>query len=85
MKTYEDILPNEIVWRNKMEFAQGCGSSTIIEQRSKNISSDELEQAQKQGYPVSSKEELFYYQIFKRHFDHPDATKLVGRWQGTLY
>ena len=83
-KTYEDLLPNEIVWRNKMEFAQGCCSSTIIEQRANNVSSDELEQAQKQGCPVSSKEELFYYNIFKSHFDHPDATKLVGRWQGKL-
>lgn len=67
-----------------MEFAQGCGSSTIMEQRSKNVFSDELEQAQKQGCPVSSKEELFYYNVFKSHFDHPDTTKLIGRWQGKL-
>ena len=83
-KASEDLLPNEIVWRNKMEFAKGCGSSTIIEQRANNVYSDELEQAQKQGCPVSSNEELFYYNIFKSHFDHPDATKLVGRWQGKL-
>jgi len=83
-KAYEDLLPDEITWRNKMEFAQGCGSSTIIEQIADNIPAGELERAQKQGCPVSSKEELFYYNIFKRHFDHPDVTKLVGRWQGQL-
>lgn len=84
-KAFEDRLPFEIVWRDKMEFAQGCGSSTVFEQKTANITREELLEAREQSKPVSSKEELFYFNIFKDHFDHPDAENLVGRWDGNLH
>ncbi|MFQ5638601.1 MAG: asparagine synthase-related protein [bacterium] len=84
-KAFEGMLPKEIVWRDKMEFAQGCGSSTVFQQKAEYITEEELEKAKSLGAPVSSKEELFYYDIFRRFFDHPVADKLVGRWQGELH
>jgi hypothetical protein len=29
-------------------------------------------------------EELFYYNIFERCFDHPDAVNLIGKWKGKI-
>ena len=85
-KAFEDMLPQEIVWRDKMEFAQGCASSGVLENHAEvAISQQELAEAKSQGLPVSSQEELFYYRIFEQHFPHPDAAKVIGRWGGTLH
>ena len=85
-KAFADKLPFVIVWRDKMEFAVGCASSTILEERANSaISTAELDEAHRQGFPISTKEELFYYRIFQRHFPHPDAANLIGKWQGTLH
>lgn len=85
-KAFSHLLPQEIVWRDKMEFAQGCASSTVLEDHANSCITDQtLEEAQKNRLPVSSKEELFYYQIFRNHFTHPDAAALIGKWQGTLH
>jgi len=85
-KAFEDLLPREIVWRDKMEFAQGCGSSGVLENHAEAaISPQVLAEAMSQGLPVSTQEELFYYRIFEKHFPHPDAAKVIGRWGGTLH
>ncbi len=84
-KAFEDVLPAKIVWRNKLEFAQGCGSSTFFEERTSCITDEKLQKAIECGIPVSSKEELHYYNIFNNHMDHPDAVNLVGRWKGALH
>ncbi|MGV2829845.1 asparagine synthase B [Myxosarcina sp. GI1(2024)] len=85
-KAFEDKLPHEIVWRDKMEFAQGCASSTILEDHAEaNIEEREVERAIAKGLPISSKEELFYFRIFQSHFPHPNAPNLIGRWQGNLH
>lgn len=85
-KAFADKLPEVVLWRDKMEFAQGCASSTILEDRANfAISTAELEEACRQGFPIGTKEELFYYSIFQRHFPHPDAANLIGKWQGTLH
>jgi asparagine synthase (glutamine-hydrolysing) len=85
-QAFTDLLPQEIVWRDKMEFAQGCASSTVLEDRANSTITDEdLEAAKKEKLPISTKEELFYYQIFRSHFTHPDAASLIGKWQGTLH
>jgi asparagine synthase (glutamine-hydrolysing) len=85
-QAFADKLPSEVVWRDKMEFAQGCASSTILADRADaTISQADLDEAHQAGLSVSSKEELLYYRIFQSHFPHPDAPSLIGRWQGTLH
>ena len=85
-KAFEDLLPAEIVWRDKMEFAQGCASSGVLEKHAETaISEPMLAEAQGQGSPVNSQEELLYYRIFQKHFPHPDATQVIGRWGGALH
>jgi asparagine synthase (glutamine-hydrolysing) len=83
--SFRGLLPDEIMYRDKMEFAQGCGSSTFLEDRAASIPDTELSEARNKGFPVSTKEELMYYRLFRDYYDHPDAMTLVGRWKGTLH
>ncbi|TVQ45663.1 MAG: asparagine synthase B [Gloeocapsa sp. DLM2.Bin57] len=85
-KAFEDKLPEAVVWRDKMEFAQGCASSTILAEYAKaTISDSKLAEAICQEFPIKDKEGLLYYQIFQSHFNNPEIANLVGRWQGTLH
>ncbi|NER78227.1 MAG: asparagine synthase B [Leptolyngbya sp. SIO1D8] len=85
-KAFEDYLPAEIIWREKMEFAQGCASSTFFETHANATISDQtFNEARCRGEPINSKEEFLYYRVFKEHFLHPDAIRLVGQWNKTLH
>jgi asparagine synthase (glutamine-hydrolysing) len=80
-KTFENILPKDIVWRLKQEFSQGSGSADILPQYFENeIADDELEYTQAYYPIVRSKEELFYFRIFRHHFGTGKALETVGQW-----
>ena len=69
-----------------MEFAQGCASSTFLEDHTEaTISDQSFADVQCRGEAISSKEELFYYRIFQQHFSNSNATSLVGKWDKTLH
>jgi asparagine synthase (glutamine-hydrolysing) len=80
-KAYEDVLPNEIVWRLKQEFSQGSGSADVLPKYFDGMITDqELKEAQ-DSYPmVRSKEELYYFKIFIEHFGRGRAVETVGQW-----
>lgn len=85
-QAFANNLPSEILWRDKMEFAHGCASSTFLENHANEIISDEkFTEFRCRGEPISSKEELLYYKIFQKYFPHPHATNLVGMWEKTLH
>jgi asparagine synthase (glutamine-hydrolysing) len=84
-KAFEEMLPRDILWRVKTEFAQGCGSSRVFEDQTVHITDEEFRDAKLRNLPVENKEELFYHRIFQSFFDHPDAHTLIGRWQGHLH
>jgi asparagine synthase (glutamine-hydrolysing) len=69
-QAFEGILPEEILWREKMPFDQGSGGRHIIDHVNQRISDPELADAQKQ-WPeaqIASKEMLYYYRIWREHF-----------------
>ena len=82
-KAFEDYLPAEVVWRSKEKFSRGAGSAHIFEQ----IADHEISAAQftleqqeifeETGHLIHSKEELYYYRIF-REFFKASVTQLVG-------
>ena len=80
-KAYEGRLPDSIVWRSKQEFSQGSGSADVLPSYfEKQISDEELAEAQT-GHPIiRSKEELYYFRIFTRHFGEGYAVNTVGQW-----
>ncbi len=83
-KAFEGVLPDEIVWRVKTQFAKGCGSAGLIENHVENLISDREYRETLEMDPhcrARSKEELFYYRMFKEHFGNESVVKSVGRWE----
>jgi asparagine synthase (glutamine-hydrolysing) len=82
-KAFEDLLPPEIVWRAKQKFSTGAGSAHVFE----GLAEDEISQGEfvrethqvleETGYQIQSKEELYYYRVFRTFFD-ASITALVG-------
>ena len=83
-KAFEHLLPAKIVYRPKQKFAEGAGSARIIEQIAEEVINDkqfaaETDQVfEETGCHIGTKEELYYYRIFRRFFEAPIAA-LVGR------
>ena len=78
-------LPDEIIWRPKMEFAAGCGSEELLTHMVEDeISDTEFEREQKklEDIQISSKEELYYFRIFRSFFGSDVDDKAIGRWKG---
>jgi asparagine synthase (glutamine-hydrolysing) len=69
-KAFEGMLPDEILWREKMPFDQGSGGRHIIARVDATIADAELTEAQ-QRHPeanIVSKEMLYYYRIWRKRF-----------------
>ena len=82
-KAFVDRLPEEIVWRTKSEFARGAGSIDMLSLHAERVISDDefsRERHVPEGLVLRSKEELYYYRIFKQHFPQPDLSGIVARW-----
>ena len=80
-KAFENVLPKEIAWRLKQEFSQGSGSADVLPAYFEETIKDEaLLEAQKSFPMVRSKEELYYFQIFTKHFGSGRAVDTVGQW-----
>jgi len=71
----------EVAWREKQQFDQGTGSSNILQKIiEERISDEEFEKGKKEvRTEIRSKEEFYYYQIFRRYFPE-EITSIVGRW-----
>ena len=81
-KTFEDILPESIVWRQKEQFSDGVGYNWI--DSLKKLVSEKVTDAQmntaKFRFPVNpplSKEEYYYRTIFNEHFPSDSAAACV--------
>jgi asparagine synthase (glutamine-hydrolysing) len=81
-KAFEDILPEEICWRQKEQFSDGVGYSWIdtLKAMTANAVSDEELANAKYRFPIHppmSKEEYFYRSIFSEHFPSDAAAACV--------
>ncbi|MGX1023677.1 asparagine synthase B [Psychroflexus sp. MBR-150] len=81
-KAFEDLLPQEVAWRQKEQFSDGVGYSwidTLKEKVNQKVSDDQLKNAHfKFPYqPPKSKEEFYYRSIFAEHFPSQTAAKTV--------
>jgi asparagine synthase (glutamine-hydrolysing) len=86
-QAFANYLPDEIIWRPKMEFAAGCGSEELITSMVEDEISDaelERERARLTNINISSKEELYYFRIFRDFFGAEVDASAIGRWQGGL-
>jgi asparagine synthase (glutamine-hydrolysing) len=81
-KSFEGLLPDSILWRQKEQFSDGVGYSWIDSLKAlaeKEVADGELERAHFR-FPVNTpktKEAYFYRSIFERHFPGEAAVRCV--------
>lgn len=81
-KAFEDLLPHEIVWRQKEQFSDGVGYNWIDTLKANAMAAVSDEQLANAKYrfavnPPISKEEYFYRSIFAEHFPSDAAAACV--------
>lgn len=79
---FSDMLPNEIVWRQKEQFSDGVGYSWIdtLKQITASAVSDEQMAHAAERFPINpprNKEEYYYRSIFAEHFPSDNAARSV--------
>jgi asparagine synthase (glutamine-hydrolysing) len=64
-KSFEDVLPKEIVWQSKRPLEYGSGFNRLRQIISDKVCDEEFRES---AYPVKvmSKEHLYYYKIYKK-------------------
>jgi asparagine synthase (glutamine-hydrolysing) len=80
-RAVEDALPQEIVERDKAKFWNGAGIDDMIAlYADQQVSNEEFERERSlsNGWQINTKEELFYYRIFKKHFGELDDLAWMG-------
>ena len=81
-RAFEDIIPQEIAWRQKEQFSDGVGYSwidTLKKITSEQVSDQEMAHAAER-FPINppmNKEEYFYRSIFEEHFPSDAAARCV--------
>jgi asparagine synthase (glutamine-hydrolysing) len=81
-RAFADALPPAIVRRPKQKFSRGSGSMEILAQLAHTRISDDEFRRQTGAHPelnLRSKEELYYYYLFRDAFGESYPLELVGR------
>jgi asparagine synthase (glutamine-hydrolysing) len=82
-KTFEDMLPSDIVWRDKAQFDEGSGIATLLE----SVLAENAIPASKgkSSQSARSVEESFYHATLLEQFDAPEKLlTLVAHWDDEL-
>lgn len=81
-EAFADMLPEEIVWRQKEQFSDGVGYSwidTLKQITSERVTDEQMEHAAER-FPINTplcKEEYYYRSIFEEHFPSESAALSV--------
>ena len=83
-EAFADMLPEEIVWRQKEQFSDGVGYSWIdtLKRITSEAVSDEQMVHAAERFPVNpplNKEEYYYRSIFAEHFPSDSAARSVNQ------
>jgi asparagine synthase (glutamine-hydrolysing) len=75
-KAYDGLIPDEVIWRSKAPLEQGTGTWVFPEYFEKEITAKDFEEKKKMHLErddviMTSKEQLFYYEIFRKYFGKP--------------
>jgi asparagine synthase (glutamine-hydrolysing) len=80
-----DVLPPSVIKRRKAKFWEGAGVQDRLAQfADAHISDNDFTRERKlpNGWRLNSKEELYYYRIFREHFGDFDDLSWMGRTSG---
>ncbi|HER44255.1 MAG TPA: asparagine synthase [Candidatus Eisenbacteria bacterium] len=78
-------LPAEVLNRKKAKFWQGAGIEELLSDYAEGLITDDdfrRERRLPNDWEINTKEELFYYRIFREHFGELDDVSWMGRTKG---
>jgi len=78
-------LPDEILWRYKVQYTQGAGCESLGEKIAENaMTDDEYERirAENPKATINSKEAAYYFKIFRRFHPQDAILGSIGIWTG---
>ena len=86
-KAFEDTgyLPNDILWRYKVQYTQGAGCESLGETLAEQeISDEEYERikVENPGAVISSREAAYYFKIFHKYHPQDSVLGSIGIWTG---
>lgn len=84
-RAVSDVLPRSVVRRPKAKFWEGAGVSEMLAEQAEELISDaEFDQQRvlPNGWQLSTKEEFWYYQIFRDHYGDLENMAWMGRTKG---
>ena len=86
-KAFEDTdyLPDEILWRYKVQYTQGAGCESLGEKLAhKEMSEEEFEQIKEENpkATINSREAAYYFKIFRKYHPQDSILGSVGIWTG---
>jgi asparagine synthase (glutamine-hydrolysing) len=75
-KAYENLIPNEVIWRSKAPLEQGTGTWVLPEYFEEKVANEYFEEKkklylEKDDVILTSKEQLVYYELFRKLFGKP--------------
>jgi len=80
-----DLLPDEILWRYKVQYTQGAGCESLGEKLAESeISDDELARLRFEhpNAVINSKEAALYFKIFRKYHPQDSILNSIGIWNG---
>ncbi len=84
-RAMEGLLPDEVINRTKAKFWHGAGVGEQLQAHGEQVISDEefaAERTPEDGVSLNTKEELYYYRIFRESFGSQLDAAIVGRTKG---
>jgi asparagine synthase (glutamine-hydrolysing) len=86
-KAFENTgyLPEEILWRYKVQYTQGAGCESLGEKMAEREMGDDEYERIKAEHPqavINSKEAAFYFKIFRKFHPQDSILKSIGIWTG---
>lgn len=80
-----NYLPDDILWRYKVQYTQGAGCEDLGEKLAEQELSDAEYQrlkAENPGATLNSKEAAYYFKIFREYHPQDSILNSIGIWQG---
>jgi len=78
----EDVLPEDLVWRQKAKFAEGTGSADLVRREAdRQLTDAEFTSLREEARPLAlrTKEEAYCYRLFRERFPKEGALQCLGR------
>ncbi len=80
---FKGALPDDILWRRKVQFDEGTGVAAAMPRLARGrVPRDEFEAfaAETGDHPPRDEEEAWYYKLFREHYDVARVSGTFGRW-----